>query len=78
VRGVVTRFDERAGVGVVTADDGGIGYAFHAVAIAGDSRTIAVGTAVDFDVVPGLLGRWQAAHLRTPLEPAVDLSHQGE
>jgi cold shock CspA family protein len=71
VRGVVARFDERTGLGAVAGDDG-VEYSFHAVAVAGGSRTIAVGTEVDFDVVPGLLGRWEAAHL----QPAVDPSHE--
>ena len=39
-------------------------YPFHCTAIADGTRTIAVGTAVTFDVVPGRLGRWEASGLR--------------
>ncbi len=57
--GVVTAFDDDAGLGTVTADDG-TEHPLHCTAIADGSRTIAVGTAVRFDVVPGRLGRWEA------------------
>jgi cold shock CspA family protein len=60
VRGVVTEFDERRGLGSITAEDAAT-YAFHAARIADGSRTIGVGTTVDFEVVPGNLGRWEAA-----------------
>ena len=58
--GRVTAFDERRGLGEVTGVDGVV-YSFHCTVIAGDTRTIAVGTAVEFDVVPGHLGSWEAA-----------------
>jgi CspA family cold shock protein len=57
--GTVTAFDEGRGRGVVTAADGTT-YEFHATRIADGSRRIAVGTAVEFEVVPALLGRWEA------------------
>jgi cold shock CspA family protein len=60
VEGRVTAFDERRGLGTVTARDGRA-YSFHATRIADASRRIAVGTEVEFEVVPGLLGRWEAA-----------------
>jgi cold shock protein len=60
VSGRVTAFDEGRGRGVVTADDGTT-YEFHATRIADGTRRIAVGTAVEFDVVPALLGRWEAS-----------------
>jgi CspA family cold shock protein len=63
VTGVVTEFDEPAGIGTVTAD-GGDEHFFHCTAIADGTRTIEVGTRVDFEVVPGRLGRWEAADLR--------------
>jgi cold shock CspA family protein len=63
MRGVVSEFDGHMGRGVVRAADG-TSYGFHCVAIADGSRTIAVGTAVDFEVVPGPLGRWEAADIR--------------
>jgi len=60
MHGTVTAFDEHRGLGEVTADDGAR-YSFHCTAIADGTRTIAVGTAVEFVVVPGHLGRWEAA-----------------
>ncbi|MGH9119241.1 MAG: hypothetical protein ACRD0A_15575 [Acidimicrobiales bacterium] len=73
MRGTVTAFDERFGRGVVTGDDG-VEWGFHAVAILDGSRRIEVDARVDFEVVPGLLGRWDAASV----EPAVDHSPKGE
>jgi cold shock CspA family protein len=61
--GVVATFDERAGWGTIADDDGGERF-FHAVAVADGSRTIAEGRGVEFDVVPGLLGRWEADSVR--------------
>ena len=61
--GVVTEFDDPAGIGTVTAD-GGDEHFFHCTAIADGTRTIEVGTRVAFEVVPGRLGRWEAADLR--------------
>ena len=61
--GRVSAFDEHRGLGEVV-DDAGTGYPFHCTAIADGTRTIAVGAAVDFDVVPGRLGRWEAAAIR--------------
>jgi len=63
VTGVVTEFDEPVGVGTVTAD-GGERHFFHCTAIADGSRTIDVGTRVEFDVVAGRLGRWEATDVR--------------
>jgi cold shock CspA family protein len=63
VTGVVTDFDDPAGFGTVTAADGAEHF-FHCTAIADGSRTIEVGAAVEFEVVPGRLGRWEAADLR--------------
>ena len=53
-------FDERGGLGTVRGDDG-TEYPFHATRIADGARTLAVGTAVEFEGVPGQLGRWEAA-----------------
>jgi CspA family cold shock protein len=58
--GVVAAFDERKGYGTVRSDDEGRVLFFHCTQIADGTRTIAVGTAVTFDVVPGHLGRWEA------------------
>ena len=44
----------------MTADDANV-YPFHCTAIADGTRTIALETRVEFEVVPGRLGRWEAA-----------------
>jgi cold shock CspA family protein len=59
-RGTVTEFDERRGLGTITAEDGR-SYSFHATRIADGSRQIAPGAAVAFEIVAGQLGRWEAA-----------------
>ena len=64
MRGTVSDFDDPRGLGTVTAEDGGT-YPFHCTAIADGTRTIGVGTAVEFEVVPGRMGRWEAAQLST-------------
>ena len=61
--GDVVAFDEHAGWGTVRGDDGRE-HAFHCTAIADGTRTIDVGTRVRFVVVPGHLGRWEAADVR--------------
>jgi cold shock CspA family protein len=61
-RGVLTAFDERTGLGQVTTDDGAV-HDFHCTQIADGTRTIAIGTAVEFEIVPGQLGRWEAAEV---------------
>ena len=61
-RGSVTAFDEHAGLGEVTAEDGTV-HPFHCTAIADGTRTIQVGVAVTFSVVPGRSGRWEATQL---------------
>jgi cold shock CspA family protein len=63
--GSVESFDEARGLGAVRADDGAV-LPFHCTAIADGSRTIAIGLAVRFTIVPGHLGRWEAAGI-TPL-----------
>ena len=60
--GVVTEFDEAKGYGTVRDEDGTERF-FHCTAIADGTRTIALGTAVTYEVVPGPLGRWEAAAL---------------
>lgn len=61
MRGTVTRFDVEVGLGEVTADEGDV-LAFHCVAIADGSRDIAVGTRVEFELIPKL-GRYEAARI---------------
>ena len=58
-RGRVEEFDEAVGLGRVSC--GADSFAFHCTQIAGEARTIAVGAAVLFTVVPGRLGRWEGA-----------------
>jgi CspA family cold shock protein len=61
--GTVVRFDEHRGYGEVR-DAAGEEWFFHCTAIADGSRTIAEGTRVRFEVVPGHGGRWEATALR--------------
>ena len=58
--GTVTEFDDPKGWGTVTAANGDQHF-FHCSAIADGSRFIEVGAEVAFTVVPGGLGRWEAA-----------------
>ena len=63
VNGTVRSFDAARGIGEIAGHDGAI-YPFHATVIADGSRTIATGAEVEFDVVAGHLGRWEAAAIR--------------
>jgi cold shock CspA family protein len=60
--GVVEEFDEQRGSGTIVADDGDV-LPFHCTAIADDSRTVEAGRRVQFRVVPGLSGCWEAARI---------------
>jgi cold shock CspA family protein len=60
VHGTVARFDNERGLGEITGADGAT-YPFHSTVIADGSRTIEVGAAVEFEVTPGHLGRWEAS-----------------
>jgi cold shock CspA family protein len=60
--GVVEEFDERRGLGTIVADDGSV-LPFHCTAIADGSRTVEAGRRVQFSVVPGLSGRWEATRV---------------
>jgi cold shock CspA family protein len=59
MHGTVTAFDDEAGVGIVTAEDG-TEHPFHCTQIADGTRRIAVGAAVTFALI-AKLGRWEAA-----------------
>lgn len=61
-RGTVVEFDEDRGYGTVRGEDGGELF-FHCTRIADGTRTIAAGTAVVYEVVPGAPGRWEASGL---------------
>ena len=63
MRGTVASFDAARGIGKIAGRDG-LTYPFHCTVIADGSRTIADGAEVEFDVVPGHLGRWEAAAVR--------------
>ena len=69
MRGRVSEFDDPRGLGTVTADDG-TPYPFHCTAIADGSRTIEPGTGVEFEVVAGRQGRWEATNLRPVADAA--------
>ncbi|MEY2469392.1 MAG: Cold-shock DNA-binding domain [Actinomycetota bacterium] len=57
--GTVTSFDEKSGLGVITAKDGAT-YPFQCTAILDGTRAVAVGKAVEFTIVAGHLGRLEA------------------
>jgi CspA family cold shock protein len=63
-RGTVVEFDEAKGYGAVEDGERGTRYFFHCTQIADGSRTIDSGAAVEFDVVAGRMGRWEAVALR--------------
>jgi hypothetical protein len=65
--GVVTAFDGPVGLGTVRAADG-VTVGFHCTQIADGSRDIAVGTPVEFVVLAGRHGCWEAGALR-PVPP---------
>ena len=66
-KGRVSTFDEHRGLGEITAGDGEV-FPFHCTAIADGTRSIQVGAEVQFEVVPGRLGRWEAAVVE-PVSP---------
>ena len=61
--GTVSEFDEAKGYGTVRTDDGRELF-FHCTQIADGTRTISIGLAVAFEVVPGRAGRWEATGIR--------------
>jgi CspA family cold shock protein len=63
VTGHVVEFDDHRGLGVVEGDDGAR-YPFHCTAIVDGTRTIPPGARVEFDVVAGPIGRYEAASVR--------------
>jgi cold shock CspA family protein len=60
LNGVVSSFDDAAGLGTIAADDGST-LAFHCTAIADGSRVIAVDTPVTFEVAPARNGTYEAS-----------------
>jgi cold shock CspA family protein len=67
--GTVAEFDDVRGFGVVRDDETGEEHFFHRTAIADGSRTIEVGAAVQFEIVPGRNGTWEAKPV-APSSPA--------
>jgi CspA family cold shock protein len=64
VRGTVVAYDDHKGYGTVRSEDDGTELFFHCTSIADGTRTIEVGAAVEYEVVAGRLGRWEAAAVR--------------
>jgi cold shock CspA family protein len=61
--GRVVAYDEQRGLGEVETDDHAR-HPFHCTGIADGSRTVAVGAGVTFEVVRGVLGRYEATRIR--------------
>lgn len=61
--GTVEEFDAHRGLGIVRDGAGGR-WPFHCTRIADGTRAIAAGARVEFRIVPGLMGRFEAADLR--------------
>jgi cold shock CspA family protein len=62
VDAMVATFDDHRGYGTLRTADGTELF-FHCTALVDGSRTVEVGTEVSAQVVPGRLGRWEAAHI---------------
>ena len=62
VDAAVATFDDHRGYGTLRTADGTELF-FHCTALADGSRTVEVGTEVSAQVVPGRLGRWEAARI---------------
>jgi cold shock CspA family protein len=65
--GTVVSYEAQQGQGEVATESGDRNWSFHCTQIDGGSRTIVVGTPVLFDVVAGLLGRWEAVRVSARL-----------
>jgi cold shock CspA family protein len=61
--GRVSAFDDHTGRGEVEVTGAGMHFPFHCTAIADGTRTIAVGTGVEFVVGAGAGGQWEATHI---------------
>lgn len=57
--GTVIEFDEPRGLGLIEGDDGER-YPFHCTRIADGTRTVPEGARVEFVVMAGTGGRWEA------------------
>ena len=63
-RGVVIEFDDAKGYGIVSDGSTGAQYFFHCTQIANGTRTTSAGAEVEFDVIAGRRGEWEAVALR--------------
>ena len=57
--GTVSEFDDAAGLGTITAEDG-TAFRFHCTAITEGTRTIEVDTKVEFELRPARHGSYEA------------------
>lgn len=57
--GQVVEFDDARGLGAIKADSDEH-YLFHSTRIADGTRSIEVGARVEFSIIPGPEGRWEA------------------
>ncbi|HUP85079.1 MAG TPA: cold shock domain-containing protein [Acidimicrobiales bacterium] len=62
MKGTVADFDAHVGLGVVRAEDGRE-LPFHCTQLSDGTRAIELGTLVQFQVVAGHQGRWEAARV---------------
>jgi cold shock CspA family protein len=60
---MVATWDDDRGYGTIRSDETGAEHFFHCTQILDGTRTIEAGAAVEFDVVPGRLGRWEATRI---------------
>lgn len=65
--GTVTSFDERRGLGTVTA--AGHEYPFHTTQLTDGSRAVRVGQTVEFEIAPGRRGDWEATRIQKVGDP---------
>jgi CspA family cold shock protein len=68
MNGTVVAFDAEKGYGTVRAQDGRELF-FHCTQLADGSRTVDVGAAVDFRVVAGNSGRYEAVAVTRQVRP---------
>jgi cold shock CspA family protein len=71
--GSVVSFTRDAGAGEILDSKSGREVFFHATQLTDGTRTIDVGTAVEFDLVPGGRGRYEAVRVKA-VGPGHDLS----
>jgi cold shock CspA family protein len=64
LRGTVSAWDDHKGYGTIRSDETGTEHFFHCTQILDGTRSIEAGTTVEFEVVPGRLGRWEATRIQ--------------